>query len=135
MNMNKLFSACVAFAMTATSAFASTTNLNQYYSSMHPSTSNAIKNLLHPPVDITIINATSDYIYVVVPNSPINDYISPGYNDHIHNFDPNIYSTYLVVQDPYRNTFYSNTVCRTAILTVYGHPGNYRQNLDTDLCN
>jgi len=134
MKIYKLLAVCFSFVLSTSLAFASTSSLNEYYSTMHPSTSNAIKNMLHPPVDITIINATSNYIYVVVPNSPVNDYISPGYNDHIHNYDANVWNTYVVLQDAYRNTFYTNTVCRLAILTVYGYPGNYRENLDTDLC-
>ena len=114
-------------------AFAGTNSLSDYYSTMHPKASVAGgKNLLHPNTDISVINATSSYIYVVVPGA-INDYLNPGYNDHI--YSPNGYDTYLVLQDPYRNTFLAANVCRLAIVTAYGYPGNYRWNIDDDLCH
>lgn len=118
----------------AASAWAYTNPLYTYSSTMHPSTASQ-STLLHPPTDITVINASSSYIYAVVPNSPINDYLTPGYNDHIYNYDPNLWWTNLVLQDNYRATFFNANVCRLAIVTVYGYTGNFKINVDTDLCN
>ncbi|MBA3660583.1 MAG: hypothetical protein H0W64_02550 [Gammaproteobacteria bacterium] len=120
---------------TASVAFASSDMLSNYYSSQRPQATAAIKASLHPPTDITVINASTSHIYAVVPNSPINDLINPGFNDHIYNTNPNVWSTLLVLQDPYRGTFFNANVCRLAIVTVYGTPGSYRINTDTDLCN
>lgn len=116
------------------SAFAST-GLQQYSSTFHPLTTKATTNLLHPPTAITVVNATSDYVYVVVPNSPIYDRIAPGLNDHITNSDPNIWYTNLQVKDSYHNTFFNYNLCRLAIVTVYGYYGHYSWNVDDHLCN
>jgi hypothetical protein len=118
--------------LAASSAWAYTKPLYTYSSTMHPSTVQS--NLMHPPTDITVINASSSYIYAVVPNSPVNDYITPGYNDHIYNYDPSLFWTYLVLQDTYRTTFYAQNVCREAIVTVYGYTGHFTINVDSDLC-
>lgn len=127
-----LFSLIFATLLFSSSIFAANTALKTYGSTLHPAAGAA---LLHPPTDITIINATNDGIYAVVPGSPIYDYLNPGFNDHIYNSDPNNWYTFLVLQDPYRNQFFSGTVCRLAIVTVYGYRGNYRINTDSDLCN
>lgn len=126
-----LFASIFAFVFSA-SVYASGSALEKYSSSLHPTFA---ANLLHPLTDITVVNASSSYIYAVVPNSPINDYVSPGRNDHIYNNDPNVWNTYLVLQDSYRSTFYSANVCRLAIVTVYGTNGHFTINNDTDLCN
>jgi hypothetical protein len=89
----------------------------------------------HPFTDITIVNASSNTIYMVVPNSPVDQGIAPGYNGHIHNNDSNNYNTYVVLLDPSRQTFYAKTVCRLAILTVRGYQGSYSINEDFDLCS
>lgn len=121
-------------AMACSAAYAIAPIKSQYSTTLHPIQS-TVANMLHPPTDITVVNASSSYLYAVVPNSPVNDYLSPGFNDHIYNYDPNLYTTHLVLQDPYRRTFYSNVVCRLAIVTVYGYSGNYTVNTDSDLCN
>jgi len=121
--------------LAASSAFAYTKPLYTYSSTFHASSTTAQATLVHPPTDITVINASSNFIYVTVPNSPINDYLQPGYNDHVYNYDPNLWFTYLVLQDQYRATFYSANVCRLAIVTVYGYTGHFRINVDSDLCN
>ena len=132
----KLVSLSIAVLLTSlcTSVCSAAQIKSSYGSTLHPIQS-VVANMLHPPTDITVINASSNYIYAVVPNSPVNDYLSPGYNDHIYNYDSSVYSTYLVLQDPYRRTFYSNVVCRLAIVTVHGYTGNYTVNTDSDLCN
>lgn len=126
----------VVFALFSTffscALFASNIDLNQYYSTLHPSSP---KNFMHPPTDISVINATSSFIYVVVPGTSVNDYLTPGFNDHIYGSNPNSFSTYIVLQDPYRNTFFADSVCRLAIVTAYGNIGSYRLNIDSDLCN
>lgn len=110
-------------------------NVSMYGSTLHPAPADIVKSLLHPPTDISVINATPNYFYVIVPNSPVNDYLRPGFNDHIYNYDPNIYYTYIILQDIYHNTFYSNSiVCPLAIISVTGNVGNYRINYDDDLC-
>jgi hypothetical protein len=129
---NIMKSSIVGLALLAvSSAWSSTSALHTYSSTLHP----ASESLMHPHTDITVINASTSGIYAIVPNSPINDYITPGYNDHIYNSDPNLWWTYLVLQDTYRTTFYSASVCREAIVTVYGSVGHYRINVDSDLCN
>jgi hypothetical protein len=127
-----LFSLIFATLLFSSSIFAASPSLKTYGSTLHPLAGAA---MLHPPTDITIVNGTTGGIYSVVPGSPIYDYINPGYNNHIYNSDPNIWSTYLVLLDGWRNQFFSGTVCRLAIVTVYGYTGNYRVNTDSDLCN
>lgn len=135
MKYKHFFSLCAVALTLSSTAFAANPTLNQYSSTMHPQSGNVLNTLLHPPTDITVVNASGDYIYAVVPYSPVNDYLSPGFNDHIYNNDPNVWNTYLVLQDVYRNTFYATNVCRLAIVTVYGYTGNFRINVDSDLCN
>lgn len=132
-----IFCATAVAVLSVSSAFANPASLSDYYSSVRPqaTASKTLQASLHPATDITVINASTNYIYAVVPNSPVNDLLNPGFNDHIYNTNPNVWSTYLVLQDPYRATFYSANVCRLAIVTVYGSPGHYRINTDTDLCN
>src|SRR5688500_4996189 len=115
--MKKINSILLAAALlTSSFVYANGTSLNDYYSTLHPQRSVAsLKAPMHPITDITVVNASSSYIYAVVPNSPINDLVNAGYNDHIYNNDPNIWYTTLVLQDPYRSSFYSATVCRLAI--------------------
>lgn len=130
-----LLASLFAVGMISTNAFAYTQPLYQYSSTLHPQSASSGASLLHPPTDITVINASSSSIYAVVPNSPVNDYLTPGYNDHIYNYDPNLFYTYLVLQDAYRATFFAGNVCRLAIVTVYGYTGNFSWNIDSDLCN
>jgi hypothetical protein len=113
------------------SAYAMPAANSQYSSTLHP----LPNSMLHPPTDITIANATYDFIYAQVPNTTINDPVRPGTNDHIYNSDPNVYSVYIVLRDYRNNVFYSNVVCRLAIVTVSGTIGYYRVNTDSDLCN
>ncbi len=84
--------------------------------------------------NITVINASSELIYTYVPGSGIYDSIFPTENDHILNGS---YSgnTYVVLQDPNYSTFYQGYMCRYAITTVFGYPGNYRIFIDAMLCN
>lgn len=130
-----LLASLAAVGFISSAAFAYTQPLYTYSSTLHPQAANSSASLLHPPTDITVINASANPIYAVVPNSPVNDYLTPGYNDHIYNYDPNLWYTYLVLQDAYRTTFFSANVCRLAIVTVYGYTGNFSWNIDTDLCN
>ena len=66
----------IAALISSTLSFADPGSLSQYYSTKHPQV--ASKNtLLHPNTDITVINATSSYIYAVVPGA-INDYLESG---------------------------------------------------------
>lgn len=121
-------------ALTAVSlASAAPVNLADYYSTQHPASSSKTKATLFPPTDITIINASVSPIYAIVPNSPIFDLIYPTANDHIRN---NTYSgdTNLVLQDSYRVTIFNNTVCRAAVVTVYGQPGANNIVIDTEYC-
>lgn len=130
--LNKIALASL-LAFSTTWAFAAA-DLSGYYSSMHPKTGVALKKaMLHPPTDITIVNASSNYIFAIVPNA-INDMINPGFNDHIYNNNPGVWTTYLVLQDPFHNDFFRDNVCREAVITVYGGPGSYRINVDNDLC-
>ena len=135
MKKSKLAMTIAGALMFCTSVCSAAQANNQYGSTLHPIQASITANLLHPPTDITVINASTNYIYAVIPNSPVNDYLRPGFNDHIYNYDPNIFSTYLVLQDVYHRTFYSSSVCRLAIVTVYGYTGNYTVNTDSDLCN
>lgn len=115
-------------------AFAGTT-LSDFYTTMHPKTNVALKNMIHPPVDVTVINASTSYIYVRVYGTVVHDYLRPGFNDHVYNYDSTMWSVPIMLEDPRGNVFYNENVCRLAIVTVYGNPGNYRINTDNDLCN
>lgn len=133
MKKTLLASLAVASALSA-SAYAAN-GLSSYYSSQHPAPKASLSTMMHPPTDITVINASTNSIYAIIPGSPVNDLLYSGQNDHIYGYDPNIYYTHLVLQDPYHSTFFSTPVCRLAIVTVYGSPGNYRIVTDSDLCN
>lgn len=133
--MKKISLGLVAISslISASFCFANTPDLSNYFSTLHSKPTAGLKATFHPPTDITIVNASTNYIFAVVPGSPVNDRLSPGFNDHIYGYNTN--DAYIVLQDPYRDTFYSDYVCRLAIVTVYGNPGSYRINIDNDLCN
>lgn len=131
----KLSVVVIAGLLSSSIAFAGT-NLSSFYSSMHPKTDVAtLKTMMHPPTDVTIVNASSSYIYAGVFGTTIHDFVKPGFNDHIYNYDANIWYTPLLLEDPSGNYFFNQNVCRLAVVTVYGYPGNYRINTDSELCN
>ncbi len=117
----------------STSVFAGQSQL-QYATTLHPAKEVAA-TLLHPPTDITIINASSSYIYAIVPGSSVDDYLRPLSNDHIYSYDPNLLYTHLVIQDAYRSTLYDYMVCRLAVITVHGSPSRFVITTDNDLCS
>lgn len=134
MKMATFFSTMLIFVVSSLGSTAYSKSLSPYSITQYPQGAGANANAVHPPLDITIVNASSSYIYAVVPNTPINTYIDPGYNAHITNFDAIPY-TYVVLQDAYRNTFYATNACMLAIITVSGYIGNYRTNYDDELCH
>lgn len=120
-------------------AFANTSSLNNgYYSTQHASVSrNAIKatsNALFPVTDITIVNGTDDTIYAVVPDSPINDTLQPGTNDHIRH-DSFAGRTHIWLQDIFHHTFFSADVCRLAVVSVRKEFAHYIVNVDEEYCH
>lgn len=134
MKMRSLSLLVATGLVSSTVAFAGQSVLSGYYSSQHPQTTLAAKATLFPPTDITITNASNNTIYAAVPNSPIYDTIYAGNNDHIRH---NTYygDTFISLQDPNHNQFWSGSVCRLALVTVYGNPGSYRVNVDREYCN
>tara|TARA_R110000868_G_scaffold323928_5_gene584853 strand:- start:693 stop:1103 length:411 start_codon:yes stop_codon:yes gene_type:complete len=133
--MSTLMAIVSTAVIAASTTIASAQSLQGYSSTIHPATNSASNSLLHPPTDITIINASTDYIYALVPGSPVNDLLRPMSNDHIYSYDPNLRYNHIVLQDAYRNSFYDYMVCRLAIITVHGYAGNYTITTDDDLCN
>lgn len=125
----------ISALMMSVSAMASVSGLQAYGSTQHPAAVSISKNMLHPPTDITVVNASASPIYAVVPNSPVDDYLVTGATTHIYNYDPNLFWTYLVLQDAYGSTFFANNVCREAIVTVWGYYGNFTIKTDSDLCS
>ena len=133
--------ATLASLMFTSLAFAADASVNSgYYSDLHPKTTlNAAKSNFAPATDIAVVNTTAGLIYAVVPNSPINDALASQANDisqnndHIHH-DTLTSDTYIILQDPYRNAFFSKNVCRLALITVYGNVGSYRVHVDDDQC-
>ena|SRR3990167_4251127 len=110
---------------------AQSVNLNGYYSTQHASKMATASNLVSP-TDITVINSSSDSIYVIVPNA-INDLVYSGQNDHIRH--PSYYGdTYLVLTDPYSRTLFQGNVCRLAVISVTNFFGAYRTNVDSEYC-
>ena len=131
----QIFSLALAGLLISPMVFAQNVNMNDYYSTQHPqTTANSVKAALFPPTDITLINASSDIIFAIVPGSTINDVIYPTKNDHIRH---NTYAglTHIMMRDPYNGTFFDNYLCRLAVMTVYGQPGGYQWNIDNELCN
>lgn len=124
----------VAGMVSAPLVFADNAVAKGYYSTQHPQTTLSTNQTMFPPTDITVTNASSNTIYVAVPNSPIYDQLYAGSNDHIRH---NTYygDTFISLQDPNHNEIWSRSVCRLALVTVYGNPGNYRVNVDRELCN
>lgn len=132
--MKKIALAALIVSSLLSSTFSFANSIaNNYASSLHPKANIAANLMLHPPTDITIINASTNYIYAVIPNF-VNDLITPGNNDHLYGYQEGVWSTYIMLQDPNHNTFFSTNVCRLAIVTVYGGPGSYRITTDSDLC-
>ena len=94
----------------------------------------ASATLTHPLTAITVINATNSGFYATVPNTPVYQYISSGFNGHITHPDA-IYSTNVLIRDPYQNVVFNFNLCRLAIVTIYGYYGHYGYNIDDHLCN
>lgn len=132
MKIKSLLALISTAVVASTCSFAS--NALHYSTTLHPA-KEVVKNLLHPPTDITVINASSSYIYAIVPGSSVNDYIRPMANDHIYSYDPNLLYTHLVIQDAYRSTLYDYMVCELAVVTVHGSASRFVITTDNDLCN
>jgi hypothetical protein len=87
-----------------------------------------------PATDITVANGSTDIIFVFVPNTSIDDMIYPLENDHIRNYS--YYgSTAIVLEDRYHNAFFTQYVCRYAMINVYGMPGSYHVVIDSEYCD
>jgi hypothetical protein len=120
----------------SSSVFAADQPSKNLFTKMVPSAADTTaKSLLHPPTNITVVNASSSYIYVTIPGTAVNDYLRPGINDHIYSNDPNVFYWYLLLKDTYNRAIYSGQVCREAIVVVTGYTGNFTFNTDSDLCN
>jgi hypothetical protein len=117
-------------------------NMSGYYSTQHPkaevnngATAAAAKT--YPYTDITIINSSFSVMYATVPGTSIYDMIYPNNSDHIYNDNPNIYWTHIRLLDPSQNVYrsiFEGDVCRRAIITVSGGPGNYTTNVNSSAC-
>lgn len=109
--------------------------VSNYYSTQKPKAVTTVKKNLYPATDIGVYNWSSDYIYTVVPNTPINDLVYPNDNDHIYN-DTYYGMTHIVLLDPtpYRNVFFDGYVCRYAVVNVYGYPGSYNVYVNSSYC-
>lgn len=112
-----------------------------YYSSLHPlmneTKTAAVKgaNLFPSLTDITVINASLSPIYVIVPGTPIDDMLYPNSSpDHIRNNSGAFY-TDIVIEDPYSQIFFDETVCERALIIIYGTPNAYNVNVDNEYCN
>lgn len=116
----------VAFlsVLSATSAFA----ISGY--STAPYTKNFNRALV-PATNIAVLNYSTDVVYASVPG--VGFTLFSG-NDTT--FTHPTYSGYtpLTLQDPYHNTFYSQQVCRYAVVFIDGHPGSYRTTVDGRYC-
>ncbi|HTM64381.1 MAG TPA: hypothetical protein VL360_07770 [Gammaproteobacteria bacterium] len=123
-----LLSALVVFSSTVFAA-PSMAKLNSVVNK-----SMSVANLTHPLTAITVINASSSPIYVTVPNTPIYDYLTSGYNDHITHPDA-IWSTNVVIRDVYHAPVFNFSLCRLAIVTIYGYTGHFSYNIDDHLCH
>jgi len=107
----------------STQVFAASEKVNAgYYSSinLHGHTNPALSNGAPPATDITVVDSAGAVIHAVVPNSPINDTLTPAppYNvDHIYN---DIYSgnTFIQLTDVNGSVFYGNYVWSRAVLNV-----------------
>ena len=123
-----------SFALAAPQVTASTSN--GYFSAQHsqPSKGSIKAANLVPPTDITIINASNDFIVASVIDTTFSTTIYSDSNDHIRNYE---YAgmTPIALRGPYGSSFFTRNVCRYAVLTVYGQPGSYRVNVDSEYCN
>ena len=88
-------------------------------------------NMMHPLMDITVINASSNTINLYLPNNnrPIN--IMTGAYQHIYSDDPYLITLPIKLTNVYNQSIYEYSVCREAIITVY----NNVITTDNDLCN
>lgn len=141
--MKKLALSLLAITGLITASYAFATASSGYYSTLHPNanTSASAKSPLFPPTDITVINSSTSLVHVVVPGTSINDTVAPPTNDpnapppndHIRN--GSYYgTTEIVLQDPNFNTFFDQSFCRLAVVTINGCPGQYHVNVDNEYC-
>lgn len=131
--MKKFALSLISIMAFSTALYAAESISSGYSSTVHPAQGAAATAKTRSATDIDVYNASSRVIYVVVPNSPVNDVIYPNNSDHIYH--PTYYGhTYLMLQDPNRGTFWSGNVCHYARVTVYGNPGYYNVNIDSSMC-
>ena len=122
-----------AVALIATSfAFANIANASDYKSIQGSLPNKKIAATLFPATDITIVNGSTNVIYVSVPG--LNAIIYSGGINHITR-ESYYGSTFLTLRDPGNVAFHADNFCRLAIVAVFGQPGYYRITVDRELCN
>jgi len=133
--MKKLFTAVMIIAGLMSSQYVLATP--GYFTAKNATVVRKAKNdtrSVVPATDITIANGSTDIIYAFVPDTSIDDVIYPLENDHIRHYT--YYGdTPLVLEDRYHNAFFSQYVCRYAVINVYGQPGYYHVNVDSEYCD
>lgn len=102
-----------------------------YFSTLHPASQLSAAAMV-PATDISIINASPSYFYVDVPNA-VYDQVVPGVNDHIRH-PTYTGNTFMDFHDYNGNVFWSGSLCRYAIVTVYGYT-SANVGVDNELCN
>lgn len=133
--MKKLLTATTIVGLLFSAIANAAPAVTNYYSSQKSKMTTISQAKLYPATDIGVYNWSSDYIYTLVPNSPINDRVYPQENYHIYN-DTYYGMTHIVLQDPtpYRNVFFDGYVCRYAVVNVYGYPGSYNVYVNSSYC-
>lgn len=135
--MKKLLLALTMLFSLAIGTMTLAANVGDYY--LNSNQSGMTKALYLPDTNITVLNYSQESIYVVIPNSTINYEVPSGLSRTISR-DGYRGLTWLMLQDWNRITFFptmehpEQRVCRRAIVTVSGVPGNYYLNIDNRFC-
>jgi hypothetical protein len=115
-----LLSLAAASSLLASSlSFATTAPANApYYSTLKPQLKTAaLATAAMRATDITVVNASSDWIYVRIPFTAINDSLKPGDTDHLYN-DYVYNDTQLVIQNNQYMNILNDYVCNHAVVTI-----------------
>lgn len=129
------FVSTITLANSLEIAKSNTTNpaINPHYSSsLSPKKTGLRAAFSYYASDITVINATSNVIYTVIPDV-INDFTSRDETDHL--FHPTYAGdTFLILEDPNHAAFFQSDVCHLALVIIYGSPGSYTVKVDRSYC-
>lgn len=115
--------------LTATAVFADAKSTsNGYYNVPY---TKSFAHTLVPATNISVLNYSDDTVYAIVPGLGVTLFSGNATTFRLDNFYG---ETYMTLQDPWQRPFFTQYVCRRAIVIVDGRPGAYRINVDRRYC-